>query len=287
MECPVKASRLNLRVLGIYNMLAPLSLPEHIHNPFPYGFRARPAVAPGSMNWTVIERYITPSSETEFADLFSVDSKNSFLKDRICELTDDGVLVFMYPTKTGATTFTKSYLKPLIEPLLRQLVTTHTLPSDTAAAIDNGMNVLIPMPEFAQMATGIADLARELQTAGGGVLEVVYEDTDVVRLQKRDWIQWWSHQERANITAAFRKGLTTRLTTVRPGPSPVHSHQWRNSVDNFREVRLPERQQEHVSAEALTVQFIEDLNKRNYEGPDPTDGIEVAVFVLRRVPTKQ
>jgi hypothetical protein len=90
----------------------------------------RPVVPPGSINISVVERYIPPTNTNEYGEMFALKG-HSLLYDRLSELSmDNGILFFVYPTKTGAKTFMQHYLGPIIEPLLRTVTVVHDLHSE-------------------------------------------------------------------------------------------------------------------------------------------------------------
>lgn len=89
-------------------------------------FSPKPAVSPGSADITMLERYIPPTSAREFDELF-FEHGHSLLSDRLLELSQNGVLIFIYPTQKGGKTFTREYLGPIIDPLLRKLMISENL----------------------------------------------------------------------------------------------------------------------------------------------------------------
>lgn len=89
-------------------------------------FSPKPAVSPGSADITMLERYIPPTSAREFDELF-FEHGHSLLSDRLLELGQNGVLIFIYPTQKGGKTFTREYLGPIIDPLLRKLMISENL----------------------------------------------------------------------------------------------------------------------------------------------------------------
>ena len=78
----------------------------------------RSVVPPSSINVSIVERYIPPSSSNEFVNMFDPNGP-SILIDRLVELSpNNGSLAFIYPTRTGALTFMKNYLHPILDPIL-------------------------------------------------------------------------------------------------------------------------------------------------------------------------
>lgn len=64
----------------------------------------RPVVPPGSINVSIVERYIPPTNTNEYAEMFAFKGR-SLLHDRLVELSpDNGTLLFIYPTRQGGRT---------------------------------------------------------------------------------------------------------------------------------------------------------------------------------------
>lgn len=127
--------------------------------------KLRPAISPSSIDISVVERYIPPTSPTEFEELFSSTGR-SFLSDRLIELsTKHGTLLFIYPTKIGGTTFRKDYLAPILDPVLREMGTTHDLSTDLLQAIGS-MPDIDQLFSFEEMQAHLQEFCRSLSIDG-------------------------------------------------------------------------------------------------------------------------
>lgn len=95
---------------------------------------------PLSVDVAAIERYIPSSSAQEYKNLFSGDA-DSYLVDRLGELHapnadgEGGSLVLIYPTKRGGQTFQRSYLSPVYDPVIRQLIVGKGMSSDVGSQL--------------------------------------------------------------------------------------------------------------------------------------------------------
>ncbi|KAK3070637.1 hypothetical protein LTS18_015049, partial [Coniosporium uncinatum] len=110
----------------------------------------KPAVPPSSVNVSVVERYIPPTSPNEFAGMFSI-TRRSLLRDRLVELSpDNGTLMLVYPTRTGGRTFMDEYLGPILDPLLRSMVVIHGLSANLSSTL-GPMKAVDEMLEYDKM----------------------------------------------------------------------------------------------------------------------------------------
>lgn len=218
-----------------------------------------PVVAPSSVGVSLLERFIPPSSLQEYLDLFASDSP-SVLVDRLVELSpDNGNLIFIYPTAKGASTFSYTYLGPLLDPLLRTMVGIHELSANVGSEVGK-MPVLSHMLSYERMTTKISMLLNRMNSAAQRgpppTYKLVLSSKQVVQIERTAWTQWWTHQE------------TPRLKEV------MNRYFQRAS-------RLP--QGKEVTAGALVREIISGVENRSYGQFDsPRQGIEVGVFVIRR-----
>lgn len=220
-----------------------------------------PVVAPSSITVSLLERFIPPSSRTEYMDLFSSDAP-SVLVDRLVELSPDGgSLLFIYPTASGGNAFASRYLGPLLDPLLRTLVGIHGLSADVGASIGK-MYAVDSMLPFEAMARKINLLLRKLGRGTSSVhhpppkLTVVQSSKQIVDLGRSVWMEWWVHQEAGRIRAAmdtyFQRGR--RLPTNRD-----------------------------MTAGGLSREILDGVKTRTYaEYDEARDGVEVGVFIIKR-----
>lgn len=131
----------------------------------------RTIMPPMSVDIAAIERYIPASSAQEYKNLFSGDA-DSCLVDRLMELNahedgGGGSLVVIYPTKKGGETFQRSYLAPVYDPVIRQLIVGKGLSSDVGSQLGK-IPSMSSLEEFEDMAnkleamcTAVSDKANE------------------------------------------------------------------------------------------------------------------------------
>jgi hypothetical protein len=166
-----------------------------------------PIVPPRSVQVAILERYIPPSSVQEYKDLFSTHGRSALL-DRLSELSvDGGTLLFICPTKTGATTFSDSYLSPILTPILLQIVNLNRLVWNLAE--DIGRMAAIPsMNEFHVMETKINTLCKSMSerrsTSAGSRFELVYSSSGNVSLDQATWREWYIEQEKGRIREVLK-----------------------------------------------------------------------------------
>lgn len=166
-----------------------------------------PIVPPRSVQVALLERYIPPSSIQEYNDLFSSHGRSALL-DRLSELSvDGGTLLFICPTKTGATTFSESYLSPILTPNLLQIVNLNRLVWNLAE--DIGRIAAIPiMNEFDIMKTKINNLCKSMSESrsayAGSRFELIYSSTGSVPLDQATWREWYIEQEKGRIREVLK-----------------------------------------------------------------------------------
>jgi len=203
-----------------------------------------------------------PSSVHEVNDLLS-GSGPSVLLDRLIELSPrGGNLIFLFPTKNGAVTFKKEYLGPILDPLLRHLITVHDLSTDIGSSLSN-MASVDAMVEFETLKRKISTLCRRLNrptpssttsSSSSGEYSLVHASTGVIPLGRALWSEWWVMQE------------SQRVKDV------LHLY-WRAAL------RLPT--DKGITASTLWREIMEGIKKRPYE-EEPVNGIEMGVFVVRK-----
>ncbi len=220
-----------------------------------------PLVPPNTIGVTLLERYIPPSSAQEFLDLFSLDAP-SVLVDRLMELSPKGgSLVFIYPTLDGATAFASRYLGPLLDPLLRTMVSIHGLTADLSQDIGK-LAAVDSMFSFEKLVRKITFLLPKVgrTTAGSSAnarkFSLLQATRQVVDVSRNNWTEWWLHQEAPRIKEVMRNYYK-------------------------RGSRLPVRKD--VTEGGLAREVLDGVRGRSY-GPydEPRDGIEVGVFVIKR-----
>ncbi|CAK3758994.1 Hypothetical predicted protein [Lecanosticta acicola] len=229
----------------------------------------RPVVPPSSINVSIVERYIPPTSPHEFIDMFN-PSGPSLLVDRLVELSpNNGSLVFIYPTRTGAQTFMRDYLGPILDPALRSIVVVNGLSSNLSMILGK-MIAVDQMLEFEQMKRSVQTLCAKLTQRSSSMqrfhgsratFSLAHASSEEVHLDRETWAkEWWSKQEKPRVREAV-----TRYT---------QEAQKRSSNENMDRAPSPTE---------LIQQLLNFVAKREYPpGQEPTSGIELSVFVIQR-----
>ncbi|TKA82562.1 hypothetical protein B0A55_01199 [Friedmanniomyces simplex] len=229
----------------------------------------RPVVPPSSINISIVERYIPPTSPNEFVDMFNPNGP-SILVDRLVELSpDNGCLTFIYPTKTGALTFMNEYLDPLISPLLRTMCVVHGLSSDLSRILGS-MSAVDRLLEHAEMERHIGRLCATLTQRSTGMhrfhgrraaFALAYSARRRIPLSREVWARdWWSKQEKPRV---------------------------REVVTRYAQEAQKKSSNEHIERPATPAELIQHLLDRVVhapypEGMEPVNGVEVGVFVIKR-----
>ncbi|KAJ5888586.1 hypothetical protein N7495_008627 [Penicillium taxi] len=225
-----------------------------------------PIVPPHSVHLSVLERYLPPPSAQEYRDVFC-PTRPSFLVDRLCELAPNGgSLLFIYPTKRGASTFKSQYLGPILDPLLRQLVVVNGLSADVGRYLGK-LSTVSQMDDFATMKANIVALCESLSSTSSR-FEVADAGKASAKLDRNLWVEWFIHQEKARmkevLSLYWQNGRRPPLKNA-SGPSGL-------MADN-----------KDVTSAMLLSEIFEGIRKRPYgEDSEPHDGVELGVFVIRR-----
>lgn len=162
-----------------------------------------PVVVPGSVQVSVLERYIPPTSAQEYDEFFG-NNGQSHLVDRLIELSvDGGTLLLIYPTRTGADTFQSQYLAPILEPFLRQFIFSHGMTHDLATEILE-MKACPEMDGFDEMKTRLSQLchdmsSRALPRARRSKFQLLFSEVTHKVLDRAKWTDWYIAQEQARI----------------------------------------------------------------------------------------
>ncbi|KAA6408159.1 MAG: hypothetical protein FRX48_07901 [Lasallia pustulata] len=223
-----------------------------------------PVVPPASVEISLLERYIPPSTIQEYLDLFSATDPSA-LVDRLVELRPNGgTLVFIYPTRAGAETFANNYLGPILDPLLRTLVVLHKLSADIGIDIGK-MATVEHLATFESTKRKLNSLFSKLNR--GSSLQTTASEKKMsysllhsckgkVQMDRKVWAEWWAQQE---------------IPRVRE----VMARYWK------RAQHLPA--DADVTSAVLVREIANGVASRPYsKGAAPTEGIEVGVFVIRR-----
>ncbi|KAF2732314.1 hypothetical protein EJ04DRAFT_513978 [Polyplosphaeria fusca] len=227
----------------------------------------RPVVAPGSVNISVVERYIPPTNAVEFTEMFSMKG-HSLLYDRLVELsTQNGLLLFIYPTRTGGRTFMRDYLGPVIDPLLRTVTVVHDLSSDLGNSLGH-MSSVEKLMDFKHLQAAMEGFCERLGQRSSGsqgastpspTYSVVHASKEEVVLDRQVWASdWWIKQEkprvRETVTKYFRKAQKLPTTAGDTEMTPTN-----------------------------LIQEVLDGVARNQYGVDtPANGVEVGIFIVQK-----
>jgi hypothetical protein len=224
----------------------------------------RPVVPPGSINISVVERYIPPTNTNEYAEMFSLRGR-SLLYDRLSELSvDNGVLFFIYPTRTGAKTFMQKYLGPIIEPILRSVTVVHDLHSELGRSIGQMASVDY-LDEYTNLEDHVRSFCAKITEHTNSqknhqdekcTYEVIHASKEEMVPSRHAWADdWWIKQEKPRIRDAITKYFR-------------------------KSKKLPTGE---LTGPHLLQELIEGVSTREYDDGAPTQGLEVGVFIVQRV----
>lgn len=223
-----------------------------------------PIVPPHSVHISVLERYLPPPSAQEYRDVFC-PTRPSFLVDRMSELSPNGgSLLFVYPTKKGASTFKSQYLGPILDPLLRQLVVVNELSADVGRYLGK-LSSVSQMDDFATMKANIVALCESLSSPSSK-FHVADAGRGSTHLDRNLWSEWFIHQEKARmkeVLSLYWQNGRRPHKSMGPGSGMMGSKE--------------------VTSSGLLSEICDGIRKRRYgEDNEPRDGIELGVFVIRR-----
>lgn len=247
----------------------------------------RPAVPPSSVHLSITERYIPPTSASEFVDLFDPTSGRSLLADRLTELADDsGLLVFIYPTKQGGMTFQKEYLGSVLDPLLRRMMIINDLAVQTCQEIGS-MRAVDTLPTFEEMKARVHAFCETLNaspssTTAAGLSEqaVKYQIVDASRkhlnMAPEIWTTWWTAQEKPRLRKVFED-------YIRLNPGRGRSSSSMETISIPSRARMREAPNADGGSMSYIVDVIEGLKKGAKEKASQSrNPIEVGLFVIRK-----
>jgi hypothetical protein len=229
----------------------------------------RPAVPPSSINVSVVERYIPPTNSNEFAQMFD-ENGPSILLDRLVELSpNNGSLAFIYPTKTGAKTFANQYLGPILDPTLRSMCVVHGLSSEVSRTLGR-MTAVDRLSEHEEVERKVRILCAQLTQRSTSMhrfhgkraaFQLSYSAKKKVHLSRDVWARdWWTKQEKPRV-----RDVITR-----------HAREAQKKSSN-------EHMERPATPAELIQHLLDNVCKKPYPlGQEPTDGIEVSVFVIKR-----
>jgi hypothetical protein len=217
-------------------------------------------VPPSDARMSLYERIIPPASREEVQSLFN-PSTESAIVNRINELAVKGVFMLVLPTIQGAKTFHSHYLSPVLDPVLRNMISKYDLSTEIGPSISNMVAISELLP-FNHMEQKIEKLLQnpDLRTPGMAQASFSIKKSSKVLVQvpRKIWEKWWIQQEQPRIDAYM--------------------------VDYFGRGRnIPKDR--NMTARRLGREILENVRKRGYgEGEDlgEGDGIEVAAFIIQR-----
>lgn len=224
----------------------------------------RPVVPPNSINISVVERYIPPTNTNEYAEMFSLRGR-SLLYDRLIELSpENGVLFFIYPTKTGARTFMQHYLGPIIEPLLRTVTVVHDLHSELGRSLGQ-MVAVNYLDEYESLERHVRSFCGNLNQNGSNgqrsnvnykcSYQVIHAAKEEIKLERTVWADdWWIKQEKSRIRDVVTKYF--RKSKKLPSGEMTGAH--------------------------LIQEVLEGVSTREYQDGPPSKGVEVGVFIIKK-----
>lgn len=227
-----------------------------------------PIVPPHSVHISVLERYLPPPSAQEYRDLFC-PTRPSFLVDRLSELSPNGgSLLFVYPTKKGASTFKSQYLGPILDPLLRQLVVVNELSADVGRYLGK-LSTVSQMDDFATMKANIVALCEALSSPSSQ-FQVADAGRGSAELDRSLWAEWFIHQEKVRMKEVLS------LYWQNGRRAPISKAMTAGGSGNH----MTDQQ---VTSSMLLSEIFDGIRRRPYgEDNEPRDGVELGVFVIRR-----
>ncbi|CAL8581612.1 hypothetical protein XPA_007301 [Xanthoria parietina] len=219
-------------------------------------------VAPSTITISTLERFVPPATQQEYEDLFKTDEPSA-LVDRMSELKPDrGCLVFIYPTKQGGDTFKHNYLGPILGPVLSTMIGVRCIPERVAERI-NKLEAIEVMSRFDQLRGRIRRLIQSMNEKGNGRVhkfELALAGKEKVHLGRGVWAEWFLEQE----LPRFRQIVDDYY-----GRTPGRG--------------VPQAHNQDYTAAGMVGELIDGIKDRPYDGREPQEGIEVGVFVIKRI----
>ncbi|EFR05028.1 hypothetical protein MGYG_08033 [Nannizzia gypsea CBS 118893] len=225
-----------------------------------------PIVPPYSVNIAAVERYLPPTSTSEYQNLFTT-SGPSVLLDRLRELSPrDGTLLLVYPTLRGAQCFKQHYLNPILDPLLRQLVVLNCLPSDIGTALSS-TPALKHMDPFETMHSKVSQFCSSLTSRDRTTFTLSYAAPGCIPLSRALWTEWYIAQES-------------------PRAREILDDYWRNDHRTRHHTASKGMGMDREVTSAMVLRDVVDgIRKRAVTEPmddAEQEGVEVGIFVIRR-----
>jgi hypothetical protein len=187
----------------------------------------------------------------------------SLLYDRLIELSSDhGVLLFIYPTKTGARTFMQQYLGPILDPLLRTVTVVHDLHSELGRNLGQ-MGSVNYLDEYDHLEAKVRKYCeamgeRHASSETRANYEVIHAAKEETLLQRSAWADdWWIKQEKPRVRDIITKYFS-------------------------KSKKLPSSE---MSAATLIQAVLDGVSTRDYHNGEPVKGVEVGVFIVKKTRT--
>jgi hypothetical protein len=247
----------------------------------------RPAVPPASVHMSITERYIPPTTSSEFIDLFDPRSGRSLISDRLTELSDEsGLLIFIYPTKDGGRKFLKDYLGTILDPLLRRMMIVNDLSMDVCQQLGS-MPAVEDLLTFEELSARLEAYCEGLNSVDGASgfpslsskavkYSIVQCSRRKVQLAPKVWSEWWCGQEKPRI-----RRIMDDYIRLHPGRGRSSS-----GIDNIppsSRSRLREVPSADGGSMSYIIDVIEGVKKGALEkAQQQRDPIEVGLFVIRK-----
>jgi hypothetical protein len=221
----------------------------------------RPVVPPGSVNISVVERYIPPTNINEFAEMFQFKGR-SLLYDRLVELSsDNGLLLFIYPTRAGAKTFMREYLGPILDPLLRSIAVVHDLSSDLGKSIGH-MSAVEHLHEYDHLHIAVerfcgrlSELSSPLTPSANeqATYSILHATKEEIVLDRTAWASdWWIKQEKTRV---------------------------RDTVNKQFRKKMPKSD---MTPTNLIQEILDGVAQKEHHPFRPLRGVEVGVFIIKK-----
>ncbi|KIW10648.1 hypothetical protein PV08_11612 [Exophiala spinifera] len=216
--------------------------------------------APSSIQVSILERYIPPTTPQEIKDFFTL-SRRSYLADRLLELSAvNGTLLLIYPTRQGALTFANKYVNPIIEPFLRHFVLLNGLFMHVANTLGS-LPAVEAMKTYEELREALSALCgtlsqRSLSRGVASRYEIVHSETADVVLDRSVWVNWFVDQEHHRL----RENLVDYHKSGGRMPSP------RGQID--------------VTPAMLAREVVDGVRQSREQAGNVA--LEVGVFVIRR-----
>lgn len=181
------------------------------------------------------------------------------------ELSDNnGSLVLIYPTKTGATTFSQKFIGPLLDPILRELVVLRGLATTLAESLGR-MSAADVLVEFDEMQKKVERLCSKMNQRhdilnSRSAFILSHSQTCKVSLSNDTWMNWYVDQE-------FPR-LKQDMIEYR-----INGGRLARSVSGSSEMT------EAALAREITSSLMKSAKL------EPAEAIEVGVFVIKRART--